>query len=83
MFDKDYEEASSSVVYDFIEVNSVVAVFLPHTSEPFFLINVTEKAIAKDTIKDRFGHIILEGKQFLRSNYLKKTHISNIYLFRF
>ena len=37
------------------------------------MINVTGKSIAKDVIKDRFGQVILEGKQFLRGNYLKKT----------
>ena len=31
------------------------------------------KSIAKDVIKGRFGQVILEGEQFLRGNYLKKT----------
>ena len=52
------------MVYNIIEVNSLVAVLSCHTSEPFYLLNVTEKGIGKDMIKDRFCHVILEGEQF-------------------
>ena len=47
MLDNNYEQASSLMLYDFVEVNSVVAVLPCHTSEPFYLINITEKALQR------------------------------------
>ena len=58
MLDNNYEQTSSLMLYDFVEVNSLAAVLPGHTSEPFYLIDITEKDIAKDMIKDRLGHVI-------------------------
>ena len=60
------------MVYNFIEVNWVMAALFCHTYEPSYLINATEKGIADAMVKDHVGHVILEKEQFLRGKYLKK-----------
>ena len=66
------------MVYNFIEVNWVIAALFCHTYEPSYLINATEKSIADEMVKDHVSHVILEKEQFLRGKYLKKRLISKV-----
>ena len=65
--------ASQSMLYEFIDTPSTVAVLSCHASEPVYLIRVVEKGIAKSKIEDRFGHTILEGQYYLQGFYLRTT----------
>ena len=68
----DSNEHRSQHVFEFVSIPSFVAVVSYNSCEPVYIIKVTEKDLAKEELKDRFGHVIYPGE------YLKLTRSKNI-----
>ena len=68
----DSNEDRGQHVFEFVSIPSFVAVVSYNSCEPVYIIKVTEKDLAKEELKDRFGHVIYPGE------YLKLTRSKNI-----
>ena len=56
-------------VFEFVSIPSFVAVVSYNSCEPVYIIKVTEKDLAKEELKDRFGHVIYPGELYLKGSY--------------
>ena len=74
----DFNEDRGQHVFEFVSITSFVAVVSYNLCEPVYIIKVTEKNLAKEELKGRFGHIIYPGELYLKGNYLKLTRSKNI-----
>ena len=74
----DCNEDRGQHVFEFVSIPSFVAVVSYNSCEPVYIIKVTEKDLAKDELKDRFGHVTYLGDLYLKGNYLKLTTSKNI-----
>ena len=74
----DSNEDRGQHVFEFVSIPSFVAVVSYNSCEPVYIIKVTEKDLAKEELKDRFGHVIYPGEPYLKGNYLKLSRSKNI-----
>ena len=65
-------------MFEFVSIPSFVAVVSYNSCEPVYIIKVTEKDLAKEGLKNSFGHVIYPGELYLKGNYLKLTRSKNI-----
>ena len=65
-------------MFEFVSIPSFVTAVSYNSCEPVYIIKVTEKDLAKDELKDRFGHVTYLGDLYLKGNYLKLTTSKNI-----
>ena len=65
-------------MFEFVSIPSFVAVVSYNSCEPVCIIKVTEKDLAKEELKDRFGHVIYPGELYLKGYYPKLTRSKNI-----
>ena len=65
-------------MFEFVSIPSFVAVVSYNSCEPVYIIKVTEKDLAKEELKDRFGHVIYPGEPYLKDNYLKLSRSKNV-----
>ena len=49
-----------------------------NSCEPVYIIKITEKDLAKEELKDRFGNVIYPEEPYLKVNYLKLSRSKNI-----
>ena len=49
-----------------------------NSCESVYIIKITEKDLAKEELKDRFGHVIYPEEPYLKVNYLKLSRSKNI-----
>ena len=74
----DSNEDRGQHVFEFVSIPPFVAVVSYNSCEPVYIIKVTEKDLAKEELKDRFGHVIYPGELYLKGSYLKLTRSKNI-----
>ena len=74
----DSNEDRGQHVFEFVSIPPFVAVVSYNSCEPVYIIKVTEKDLAKEELKDRFGHVIYPGEPYLKGNYLKLSRSKNI-----
>ena len=55
-------------VFKFVSNPSFVAVVSYNSCEPVHILKVTEKDLAKEELKDRFGHVIYPGELCLKGS---------------
>ena len=68
----DYENIDEGMkVYEFVEIPSYVALIAYNKIEPIYIIQVTEKGIAKNKMQDHYGNEIFTGEFYFKGNYLK------------
>ena len=65
----DSNEDRGQHVFEFVSIPPFVAVVSYNSCEPVYIIKVTEKDLAKEELKDRFGHVIYPGELYLKGNY--------------
>ena len=56
---------------------SLVAVISCNTSEHIYFIKIVEKNVAKENLRDRFGHKRFPGECYLKGFYLQKSRSKN------
>ena len=74
----DEQENHGQHIYEFVTVPSFVAVVSYNSCEPIYIIKINEKGVAKEPMKDRYGHSINPGELYLKGNYLKAERSRNI-----
>ena len=74
----DSNEDRGQHVFEFVSIPPFVAVVSYNSCEPVYIIKVTEKDLAKEELKNSFGHVIYPGELYLKGNYLKLTRSKNI-----
>ena len=74
ILDEDFDnEDKISQIDEFIEVSAFVALLSFNTVEPFFVLKVLSKGKADETLRDRYGNVILQGEYYLKGVYLQKA----------
>ena len=53
------------------------------TSEPIYFIKIVEKNVAKENLRDRFGHDIFPEECYLKEFYLQNGRSENINIKKF
>ena len=66
--DEDTDQANR--IYQFTAIHSFVAVITFSLNEPVYIIKVTQKGRATQTMSDMYGHRISNSELYLRGNYL-------------
>ena len=70
---------SQSLLYEFVETPSTVAVLSSSISDPLYLITVFEKGIAEQQqLNDLYGHVIFTGEYYLKGHYLRKERCKTL-----
>ena len=74
ILDEDFDnEDKISQIYEFIEVPAFVALLSFNTVEPFFVLKVLSKGKADETLRDRYGNVILQGEYYLKGVSAKSS----------
>ena len=72
----DYENIDEGMkVYEFVKIPSYAALIAYNKIEPIYIIQVTEKGIAKNKMQDHYGNEIFTGEFYLsKTRTIKKSY---------
>ena len=69
------EENYPTKIYELATIPSFVAVISCNTSEPIYFIKIIEKNVAKENLRDQFGHEIFPGEWYVKGFYFQKSRL--------
>ena len=64
---------NQDTIFELVDPDTYVGIrSLPNAIEPFFIVEVFSKGIAKEALSEANGHSILSGEQYAEVEYLQK-----------
>ena len=64
--------------FDFVEIPSFVTLFIGVNARPLYFLKMAEKGISDRTLTGTWGHVVLPGLGYFKTNYLKPVRSRNI-----
>ena len=72
------EENDPTKIFEYVTIPLFVAAISCNNSKPIYFIKIVEKNMAKENLRDRFGHGIFLEECFLNGFYSQKSRSKNI-----
>ena len=76
--DEEFEGNRDEQIFDFVEIPSFVTLFIGVNARPLYFLKMAEKGISDRTLTGTWGHVVLPGLGYFKTNYLKPVRSRNI-----